>query len=395
MTPFYPRAAIVLTVFLSVLLSACAAGRDDEAPAAYLKPTGWQDISSTLEGQNYQDYSARVGEEVQRYRIPFDPDQTELEIERASPVEIMPTQACGDSVRGIAILVHGLSDTAYTMRDMAQLLADNCFVARSILLPGHGTRAGDLLTTRYKHWAMTIRYLIDQAATENETVIVAGFSLGAVLTLEAALQPDSPVDAVLAFSPAYYLSSYKLARFAPWVHPVKPWIDRGRADDAMRYEAMPTRGVAETVKAMKIMHKSMRRAEKLEIPWLLVQSNDDAVVIPKQNSDFFEKHAAHASSTEILFYSEPDPDWGTLDIDATIRVPVAKNDFRVLGLTHVSPHVSPSNPHYGISGSYRNCGSTAPRDQSLVVDCSKADEVWYGLWQDDVPAAGQPRAIAT
>jgi len=230
----------ITLVLFSVLIGACASGRDDEAPSAYLRATGWQNIESTLKASSYQDYVDTVGEEVQRFRIPIEPVNADIEIARASPIEIKPGEQCGDAAKGIAILVHGLSDTAYAMRDMAEVLASQCFIARSILLPGHGTRAGDLLTTRYAHWADTVNYLIEQAASENETVVVAGFSLGAVLTLNAALQPDSQVDAVLAFSPAYYLSSYRLARFTPWIHPFMPWIDRGNADDAMRYEAMPT-----------------------------------------------------------------------------------------------------------------------------------------------------------
>jgi len=128
-----------------------------------------------------------------------------------------------------------------------------------------------------------VRHLVGQAATESEHVALVGLSLGAVLGTSIALEPDSPIDAPVAISPAYHLSSWRLARRAPWLARAKRWIDRGVPDDYARHEAMPTRGVVETVRAMRHLRRRFARAGEVNVPWLLVQSLDDAVTAPDEN----------------------------------------------------------------------------------------------------------------
>jgi len=231
---------------------------------------------------------------------------------------------------------------------------------------------------------------VDQAAGESDTVVLAGFSLGSVLTLTEALRPNSSVDALIALSPAYYLSTYRLARWTPFLHPLKKWIDSGPADDAMRYEAMPTRGVAETVKAMQQAHRDIKRADGVAIPWLLVQSVDDAVTVPQQNAAFFHLHARHENSRLVQFYSAQAPN----ENDGAVWISGSDQRLRVDALTHLAIHSSPENSHYGVRGAYRNCGGTGPRDRDQVAACLEADEVWYGLWRV-APPNGRAQAMST
>jgi len=198
-------------------------------------------------------------------------------------------------------------------------------------------------------------------------------------------------------SPAYHLSSYKKARWAPWLHRFVPWIDRGLSDDAMRYEAMPTRGVAETVKAIKAMRQSVKKAGSIDKPWLLIQSTDDLVTLPANNVSYFMKRATHPLSKVIEFSKKETIEDSIADYSSNERVaryPAYDDPLRVLGLTHTSVHIAPDNPHYGIQGDYRNCGGTAPRDQTDVERCMAAEKVWYGLWDQEVKP-GRAQAMST
>jgi alpha-beta hydrolase superfamily lysophospholipase len=94
------------------------------------------------------------------------------------------------------------------------------------LLPGHGTRPGDLLTIRLDDWTDTVQYLIAQAADDHEHVITVGFSLGALLTLTEALKNDSRIDAMITISPAFYLTTSPWARLTVYLHPFVPWLDK-------------------------------------------------------------------------------------------------------------------------------------------------------------------------
>jgi len=384
----------ITLVLLFCLLQSCASNRGGEAPQAYLSPAGWQNLEEALSQDDFESYASQVKHDLMRFRVPFEVARASAEVDMASPAEFAPAEEC-ESPRGIALLVHGLSDTAFAMRDLAQVLSSACYISRTVLLPGHGTRPGDLLTTRLNHWEKTISYLVDQAAAESDTVLLAGFSLGAVLTLVEAHRNDK-VDGLIALSPAYFLSTYRLARWTPFIRPFKKWIDRGLPDDAMRYEAMPTRGVVETVKAMQKMHRVMKKNPKIKIPWLLAQSMDDAVTVPEQNKEFFLAHASHPASRSISFHSTPTP-LSNPDRSGDTRsifISGVSSSMRVDALTHLAIHVAPGNHHYGITGRYRNCGTTAPRDQTLVENCLQADKVWYGLWGAK-PPGGRAQAMST
>jgi len=379
-----------LCVIACAVLSGCVGSRAVEAPAVYLKPAGWQNTQTFLEHESFAEYASSVTQEVRRNRIPFDPNQAELEIALASPVELPLATHCAGRASGIAILVHGLSDTAFSLRDIGSVLADVCYKSRVILLPGHGTRAGDLLTTRLADWQKTIDYLVDQAASETETVLLVGFSLGGVLTLDAAVRRQDDVDGNIGISPAYFLSSARLARWTPWIAPVMRWVDRGVADDSMRYEAMPTRAVAETWIAMKQLQRNMDKHGPVRIPWMLTQSMDDAVVVPEQNEALWKAQAVSPHSRLIRFVSDQEYP----DEERVLSLPGTSEIHRVIALTHLAIHQSPENPRYGINGSYRNCGGNMPRESDRVKLCEQSDEVWYGLWNTE-PTPGQAMAFST
>jgi len=372
------------------ILWGCIGSRAIEAPAVYLKPAGWQNNPAFLKHKHFDDYAQSVTDEVRRYRIPFHPELAESEIKLSSPAELPLGAHCDGNVSGIAILVHGLSDTAFSLRDIGTVLADVCYKSRVILLPGHGTRAGDLLTTRLSDWQETITYLIDQAALETETVLLVGFSLGSVLTLDAAVRKQDDVDGIIGISPAYFLSSANVAKWAPLAAPIIRWVDRGVADDPMRYEAMPTRAVAETWKAMKLLKRNLDKFGPVKIPWMLTQSMDDAVVVPEQNETLWISHAVNAKSRLIRFVSDQEYP----DEERVLNLPGTSEADQVIALTHLAIHQSPDNPHYGKNGSYRNCGGNMPREADHVKLCQQSETVWYGLW-DTEPTPGQAMAYSS
>ncbi len=375
---------------ISVMLSGCVGNRAVESADEHFLSVGWQNNQTLLDNKSFSDYADAVKKEVRQFRIPFDPSTAELEVEMTSPVELQPGANCNGQTHGIAILVHGLADTAYSLRDIGGVLADACYKSRVILLPGHGTRGGDLLTTRLSDWQDTLNYLVDQANEESDKVLLVGFSLGSVLTLNTTLSRPADIDGVIAISPAYYLSSERIAKWAPIAAPFMRWIDRGVADDPMRYEVMPTRGVAETWSAMKQLQNSLQKTGSVKLPWMLIQSMDDAVIDPDRNEALWDKHAAHLDSRLIRLVSTqlyPDK-------KRVINLPGKDDSSQVIALTHLAIHQSPENPHYGVNGNYRNCGSGMPRDPEQIQLCIESDKVWYGLWSTE-PAAGQAMAYST
>lgn len=183
------------------------------------------------------------------------------------------------------------------MRDLAATFSRQCFEARALLLPGHGTRPADLMAVDHRDWLSHVEVALRQARAESSFVVVAGFSLGAALALTAASQSPGNVDAVIGFAPAYRIRSTFLARQASWVATFRPWLDLGPLDDFARYGAMPTRGIASTMAALGTLEERMRRRGAIRIPWLVVQSEDDEVVDVAWNRQFFANHVGNSSPT--------------------------------------------------------------------------------------------------
>lgn len=386
----------LLLLLASVLLSACGFNKSGVVQPELLVNTGWKAIPQTLQAPEFSGYANAVRSEVSAARVPFIEKNATDEVQFASPVEFQPVSTC-ESTRGIAILVHGLSDSAFSMRDTAKELSKGCYIARTALLPGHGTKPGDLLSTRLSDWVDTVRYLFRQADQEHEHVVAVGFSLGSLLVMTEALQPDSPIDAVITLSPAFYLTTSPWAELSVWLHHFKTWLDDEKPDDTYRYEAIPTIAVAQTIRAKSKFHQTLSRSKGVFIPWLLVQSDDDLVVRAAKNQTLFLQHAANEASRLLTFYGQSaysEITQSEVDDPRLVNLATHSQDHQVSGLTHVAIHQSPENHHYGVDGDYRNCGSGGPRSRQSVRECEAAETLWLGPWDKGAPDEG-PYGLST
>lgn len=363
------------------LIVSCNNSKEPPAFLASLEPAGWFHVESTLTHDDFSGYESAIRKRLVDHRISFDPTNRIQEIDWASPRETSPAEHCNGNIQGIAILVHGLSDNAFSMRDLSKTFSDKCYIARTALLPGHGTRPGDMLIVNHQHWLDTIKYLAEQAATEHDRVVLVGFSIGAVVSMSVALELPEKIDAIIAIEPAYHISSYNLARFAPWLGWLISWIDKDPADDSMRYESMPTRGVAETVRIIQLLYRRIAKAGGFNRPWMMVQSLDDSVISPNENLEFIKNHGNSALTHIVNFYSDQPPESSK---PQERWIPGLSEELNVLGLTHLAVHFSPENIHYGVFGDYRNCGGTRGRPIHEVELCENSEPIQYSTWNKQI-----------
>ncbi|MEE8118220.1 MAG: alpha/beta hydrolase, partial [Gammaproteobacteria bacterium] len=61
---------------------------------------------------------------------------------------------------GTAILVHGLTDSPYSVRATAEILLEEGFYVIGPRMPGHGTAPSGLLTASWKDWAAVVRLAV-------------------------------------------------------------------------------------------------------------------------------------------------------------------------------------------------------------------------------------------
>ncbi len=90
-----------------------------------------------------------------------------------------------ETIHGAVLLVHGLSDSPYSMRAIAEIFRDQGFYVLVLRLPGHGTIPSGLLHVRWEDWYAAVELAAKHAASRagpDHPFYVGGFSTGAALT---------------------------------------------------------------------------------------------------------------------------------------------------------------------------------------------------------------------
>ena len=67
------------------------------------------------------------------------------------------------AVHGAVVLLHGLTDSPYSLRHIAELYAARGFVAVGVRLPGHGTVPGGLTRGSWQDWMAATRLAMREA----------------------------------------------------------------------------------------------------------------------------------------------------------------------------------------------------------------------------------------
>jgi esterase/lipase len=376
------RRPLFATILSTLLLGCSSTG--DVPPRPELVSSGWREPAAFAPVADFETYIRDVSQELRTHRLPFVASMADAELGKVVPFRLPPDQGCKKGApRGIAVLIHGLSDTTFAMRDLAETLAKQCFEARALLLPGHGTRPADLMVVDHHDWLSHVEAALRQARVESPFVVVAGFSLGAALALTAATKSPDNVDAVIGLAPAYRIRSNFLARQARWIATFRPWLDLGPREDFARYGAMPTRGIASTMAALGTMESQIRQRGPIQTPWMVVQSEDDEVIDVAWNRQFFDANALNKHSLLLNYFSNTPERTAS---HRTVWLTASDNSMRVVGISHLAVHIAPENPHYGESGTYRNCGSPPFRTEEQVQACKQAQRVWYGVGGQSPPA---------
>ncbi|MCX7064468.1 MAG: alpha/beta fold hydrolase [Proteobacteria bacterium] len=94
---------------------------------------------------------------------------------------------------GAVVLLHGLTDSPYSARHIAQRYRDNGYVAVAIRLPGHGTVPSGLTDVEWDQWSEATRLAVREVrrrAGASVPLHVVGYSNGGALALKYALVPE-------------------------------------------------------------------------------------------------------------------------------------------------------------------------------------------------------------
>ncbi len=82
-----------------------------------------------------------------------------------------------------ALVIHGFTSNPGSMRGVADAFAAAGFNVELPRLPGHGTTIEDLLTKRWTDWSAEVEAAYQRLTARCTSVVVAGLSMGGLLTL--------------------------------------------------------------------------------------------------------------------------------------------------------------------------------------------------------------------
>jgi alpha-beta hydrolase superfamily lysophospholipase len=230
-----------------------------------------------------------------------------------------PTPA-GATPRGAALLLHGLTDSPYSLRSIGEHLASRGFEVVGLRLPGHGTAPSGLVSFRIEDMQAAVRLAMLDLRRQigpEQPIYLVGYSNGAALAVDytlSALEGEAlprPAGLVLV-SPAIAISRFAaLAQLRTGLSSV-PGFERAAWQvietefDPYKYNSFSFNAAGETHRlTTRVTSRVRRLAEREPIrgfpPVLIFLSAVDSTVLADAVVDALLKHLAPEGHELVLF----------------------------------------------------------------------------------------------
>ncbi len=229
---------------------------------------------------------------VNRYARGSRSSPTRLDRDYNRTFEVEPRE-----LRGGALLLHGLTDSPYSMRAIAAQLQADGYYSLALRMPGHGTVPAGLIDATMADWNAAVRMGARQVRSRigpDRPLVLVGYSNGGALavryTLDALEEPALPKPArLILISPMMGVSPF--ARLAPLVSALGSvayfekarWLDVLPEYNPFKYNSFPANAGRQTFDITRDLQSRLARAAddgrlKQFPPVLTFQSLVDATV---------------------------------------------------------------------------------------------------------------------
>jgi esterase/lipase len=327
------------------------------------------------EGLGFGEYVRSTTEMLRRVHSRLGTAELEKVVAGNAPFELHPDgnhQGVNKPYRRGILLTHGLLDSPYFMRHLAEFFRRNGFRVMAPLLPGHGTQPGDLLGVRWGEWQRAVRYGVECLAAEVDELYLAGYSAGATLSLLHSAS-DERVRGLFLFAPALEISPRarwaNLHKLYSWLLPEAAWVRIVSGRDLYKYESLCKNAAAQMYALTQALPKRLR-----DIPVFAVASADDATVNAAATLRFMRQ--ARHPHCRLVWYADQAPQFDATCVEWVNSV---LPEWRILSSAHTAIVLPPEDEHYGVKGSYVNCLHYYPHDMESYEQCHDgACDVWHG-----------------
>jgi alpha-beta hydrolase superfamily lysophospholipase len=200
--------------------------------------------------------------------------------------------------RGAAVLLHGLTDSPYSLRHVGEIYQRHGFAVVAVRMPGHGTVPAGLTRVKWEDWLAATRLAVRHARSLSPQgpLHVIGYSNGAALALHYSLDAMTsestdhhPLpDQLVLISPMVGITSF--ARFAgilgwPAIFPAfakAGWLDILPEYNPFKYNSFPVNAARQSSQLVRAVQEHLLGLGRRELarmpPVLAFQSVADATV---------------------------------------------------------------------------------------------------------------------
>ncbi|MGI9473654.1 MAG: alpha/beta hydrolase [Rubripirellula sp.] len=216
---------------------------------------------------------------------------------------------------GGVLLLHGLSDSPYSLRVMGQRLHAEGYTVIWLRVPGHGTNPRALAEVSWGDWTEAVRVAMQglrERVPKNVPLILGGYSNGGALSVHyalTALEEDGlpRADAIVLFSPMIGINPLaKITRLYNAVSLVSrnektKWSSIFAEIDPFKYSSWPMNANVQAWAATQGVERRLAALAKAgrmsELPPVLAMQSvvDSTVVVPKLITVLFDRLESEAS----------------------------------------------------------------------------------------------------
>jgi alpha-beta hydrolase superfamily lysophospholipase len=222
--------------------------------------------------------------------------------------------------KGAVVLIHGLTDSPYSMHGLAELFMQKGYAVFVPRMPGHGTIPRGLVDATWQDWVAATQLACEAArqSAPGKPLIVSGYSNGGLLAVKFTLDEidkgkgGKPPEKLILMAPAIGITEFAvvtgwyrvLAQF-PYFKKV-PWLSIVPEYDPFKYNSFPKMASDQIFRLTKIVNKQLEALQARDgfgaFPPTLTFTSvvDSTVLTPELVSRFYSKMQPNGS--ELVLY---------------------------------------------------------------------------------------------
>lgn len=305
------------------------------------EPTG-AEHNLLMPNTPFDEYIEDARKLITQHRADLDTAQASKIIEANAPFEWKPYPS-ERYERGI-LLIHGLYDSPFSLRDIGAYFLKQGYLVRAVLLPGHGTVPGDLLTIHRKDWLDTVANAITSTSEIVDDFYICGYSMGGALSLLLHHLAKN-LRAMILIAPGLKPRNrkahlLKVIRLFTWISKKAKWY---QISNQINYTKYTSHSYNPSYQAFQLMKAASKI--KTDIPLFFVASQDDETIDTDHVLDYFKQQPNQLN--EMILYCKNRIENLPEHIEQRSSVYPERN---IIDFSHTCLAISPNNPYLGEQG---------------------------------------------